>query len=109
MDNKLDDFNARLAGTARILRRRCRGREDALPCSFAPMPPVPDALEAFAELSSMLDTFILSTASFGNPSARQFRMGWANGHLGMQPQRVLMGPSVRLQVVEAGYPAQLTT
>jgi hypothetical protein len=45
---------------------------------------------------------------FENPSARQFRMGFANGHLGMQPQRVLMGPSFRLQVVEAGYPAQLT-
>jgi 5'-nucleotidase len=85
MDNTLVDFGARLEGIDQGLRARYLGREDELPGLFALMPPMPGALEAFAELSSMFDTYILSTAPWANPSAWQHKVEWVHVHFGMEP------------------------
>ena len=85
MDNTLVDFSARLEGIDQGLRARYLGREDELPGLFALMPPMPGALEAFAELSSMFDTYILSTAPWANPSAWQHKVEWVHVHFGMEP------------------------
>lgn len=83
MDNTLVDFGARLGSIDPVLRERYRGREDELPGLFALMPPVPGALEAFRELSAVFDTYILSTAPWGNPSAWQHKVEWVHVHLGI--------------------------
>lgn len=83
MDNTLVDFGARLEGVHPALRERYRGREDELPGLFALMPPVPGALEAFEELAGLFDTYILSTAPWGNPSAWQHKVEWVQVHLGI--------------------------
>ena len=83
MDNTLVDFTARLDGIDQKLRDAYRGREDELPGLFALMPPMAGALEAFAELSEMFDTYILSTAPWKNPSAWQHKVEWVHVHLGM--------------------------
>ena len=62
MDNTLVDFGAKLEGIDQTLREEYRGREDELPGLFALMPPMAGALDAFAELSTIFDTYILSTA-----------------------------------------------
>lgn len=84
MDNTLVDFTARLQGVDPAVREAYRGREDELPGLFALMPPVDGALEAFRELSTLFDTYILSTAPWGNPSAWQHKVEWVHVHLGME-------------------------
>ena len=83
MDNTLVDFRARLDGIDQTLRERYRGREDELPGLFALMPPITGAIEAFHELSTLFDTYILSTAPWGNPSAWQHKVEWVHVHLGV--------------------------
>jgi 5'-nucleotidase len=83
MDNTLVDFGARLKGVDPRVRKRYRNREDELPGLFALMPPMPGALEAYRELSSLFDTYILSTAPWGNPSAWQHKLEWVQVHLGL--------------------------
>lgn len=83
MDNTLVDFRARLDGIDPVLRERYAGREDELPGLFALMPPMAGALEAFRELSSIFDTYILSTAPWGNPSAWQHKVEWVHVHFGI--------------------------
>ena len=85
MDNTLVDFSARLEGIDSGLRERYAGREDELPGLFALMPPIPGALEAYVELSRMFDTYILSTAPWGNPSAWQHKVEWVHLHFGIEP------------------------
>lgn len=83
MDNTLVDFRARLDGIDQTLRNRYRGREDELPGLFALMPPIAGAIDAFHELSTLFDTYILSTAPWGNPSAWQHKVEWVQVHLGI--------------------------
>ena len=83
MDNTLVDFSARLDGIDQDLRERYRGHEDELPGLFALMPPMPGALNAYRELSALFDTYILSTAPWGNPSAWQHKVEWVHVHFGM--------------------------
>jgi 5'(3')-deoxyribonucleotidase len=47
------------------------------------MPPMARAIEAFHELSGLFDTYILSTAPWGNPSAWQHKVEWVHVHLGI--------------------------
>ena len=86
MDNTLVDFRARLDGIDPTLREQYRGKEDELPGLFALMPPAAGALEAFRELSTLFDTYILSTAPWRNPSAWQHKVEWVHVHLGMDEQ-----------------------
>jgi 5'(3')-deoxyribonucleotidase len=83
MDNTLVDFRARLDGIDPVLREQYRGREDELPGLFALMPPVRGAIQAFKELSSIFDTYILSTAPWRNPSAWQHKVEWVQVHFGI--------------------------
>lgn len=83
MDNTLVDFSARLEGVDPELRERYLGREDELPGLFALMPPVAGALAAFKQLAELFDTYILSTAPWGNPSAWQHKVEWVQVHLGI--------------------------
>jgi 5'-nucleotidase len=83
MDNTLVDFTARLDGIDPILQERFKGRADELPGLFALMPPMPGALEAFRELATSFDIYLLSTAPWANPSAWQHKVEWVQLHLGM--------------------------
>lgn len=85
MDNTLVDFSARLTGIDPELLKRYEGRVDELPGVFAVMPPVKGAIEAFKTLSSLFDTYILSTAPWGNPSAWQHKIEWVRLHFGVDP------------------------
>jgi len=83
MDNTLVDFTARLEGIDPSVREQYRGREDELPGLFALMPPMAGALKAFGELAELFDTYILSTAPWGNPAAWQHKVEWVQIHLGL--------------------------
>ena len=46
------------------------------------MRPLPGAIDAFHELAQLFDTYILSTAPWGNPSGWQNKIEWVQLHLG---------------------------
>ncbi|KQT01262.1 5' nucleotidase, NT5C type [Cellulomonas sp. Leaf395] len=83
MDNTLVDFSAKLKGVDPDLLKRFEGRVDELPGVFALMPPMDGAIEAYRELHTLFDTYILSTAPWGNPSAWQHKVEWVQLHLGL--------------------------
>jgi 5'(3')-deoxyribonucleotidase len=68
MDNVLVDFRSGIARLPDHVRAAHEDVSDA-PGIFALMDPMPGAVEAFRELSSLFDTYILSTAPWKNPSA----------------------------------------
>jgi 5'(3')-deoxyribonucleotidase len=86
MDNTLVDFKTRLEGVAPSVLKQYEGRVDEIPGFFAVMQPMPGAIEAFHELSGLFDTYILSTAPWGNPSAWQHKVEWVQMHLGMDEE-----------------------
>jgi len=71
LDNTLVDFAARLPGIHPAILERYQDAYDEIPGIFALMPPVTGAIEAFRELATLFDTYILSTAPWRNPSAWQ--------------------------------------
>lgn len=83
MDNTLVDFKAHLQNIAPDVLKQHKGRVDEMPGVFALMPPIPGAIDAFRELSGLFDTYILSTAPWGNPSAWQHKVEWVQLHLGI--------------------------
>ena len=46
------------------------------------MDPIPGAIAAYEELSTLFDTYILSTAPWGNPSAWSDKLLWVKEYLG---------------------------
>lgn len=82
MDNTLVDFSTHLEGIAPDVLRKYEGRVDEMPGVFALMPPMRGAVEAFWELHYLYDTYILSTAPWGNPSAWQHKLEWVQLHFG---------------------------
>ena len=84
MDNTLVDFKAHLQNIAPDVLKQYKGRVDEMPGVCALMPPIPGAIDAFRELSGLFDTYILSTAPWGNPSAWQHKVEWVQLHLGIE-------------------------
>jgi hypothetical protein len=82
MDGVLVDFKSGLDSVSPELRAEYMGHEDDIPGVFALMDPMPGALDAFWELSIVFDTYILSTAPWGNPSAWSDKLEWVKRHLG---------------------------
>ena len=83
MDNVLVDFQS---GLDRIDEKtkemyRAKGREDKdrmdeIPGLFSKMDPMPGAIEAVHKLAEKYDVFILSTATWKNPSAWSDKVLW---------------------------------
>ena len=82
MDNVLVDFPSAFARLPKELMAEYEGREDEIPGIFALMAPLPEAIDAFRQLSAHYDTFILSTAPWENPSAWSDKLLWVRQHLG---------------------------
>jgi 5'-nucleotidase len=83
LDNTLVDFKARIEGLDQSVLDAYEGRLDEVPGIFAVMRPMPGAIEAFVQLSSVFDTYILSTAPWLNPSAWQHKVEWVQLHFGL--------------------------
>jgi len=84
LDNTLVDFGKRMDALDPLVLAKYEGRMDEAPGIFALMPAMPGALDAYAELSQLFDTYILSTAPWLNPSAWQHKLEWVHEHLGIE-------------------------
>lgn len=90
MDNVLVDFNSVIDKITQPTRDEYAGRLDEVPGIFSLMKPLPGAVEAHLELSTLFDTYILSTAPWENPSAWSDKLNWVNLHLGQPAHKRLI-------------------
>ena len=82
MDNVLVDFPSAFARLDESVLKEYRNREDEIPGIFSLMDPIEGAVAAYKELSSLFDTYILSTAPWENPTAWSDKLLWVKQHLG---------------------------
>ena len=82
MDGVLVDFETGIARLTEQERSMYEDRYDEVPGIFARMDPMPGAIEAFTALSERFDVYILSTASWLNPSAWAHKVEWVQAHFG---------------------------
>jgi len=82
MDNVLVDFTSGIERMPKAVVSEHEDNLDEIPGIFSQMDPMPGAQEAFAELSSLFDTYILSTSPWENPSAWSDKLQWVKTHLG---------------------------
>ena len=90
MDNVLVDFPSAIAQLDDTVINEYEGRLDEVPGIFSLMSPMPDAIEAFKELSCLYDTYILSTAPWENPSAWSDKLLWVKNHIGQAAYKRLI-------------------
>jgi 5'-nucleotidase len=81
LDNVLVDFRSAFPHVEASLLE-CAENLDDIPGIFSQMRPMPKAVESFEELAKLFDTYILSTAPWGNPSAWSDKLLWVKTHLG---------------------------
>ena len=82
MDNVLVDFASAFPMLSTDTLQQYQDRLDEVPDIFSLMSPIDGAIEAFAELSQIFDTYVLSTSPWENPSAWSDKLNWVKQHLG---------------------------
>jgi 5'(3')-deoxyribonucleotidase len=90
MDNVLVDFTSAFPHIPPDTLQAYDDRPDDIPGIFSLMAPMPGALQAFERLAARFDTYILSTAPWGNPSAWKDKVEWVQRHLGEAAERRLI-------------------
>lgn len=81
MDNTLVNFQSGIDQCSAEDQAQYRGEEDNIPGIFSLMQPNEGAIEAYTWLSEHFDTYILSTAPWGNPSAWRDKLLWVKKYL----------------------------
>ena len=82
MDNVLVNFQSGLDQLTEETLQEYEGQLDNVPGLFSLMDPLDGALEAYMTLSNRYDSYILSTAPWGNISAWSDKAAWVQTHLG---------------------------
>ncbi len=82
MDNVLVDFPSAFKKLDPNILEKYKGNEDEIPSIFSLMEPMKDAIESYNEISEAYDTYILSTAPWGNPTAWSDKLLWVKKYLG---------------------------
>jgi len=90
MDNVLVDFPSAFPHVDPSLLDQHADNKDDIPGIFSLMTPMPGAVEAFAELAALFDTYILSTSPWDNPTAWSDKLLWVKRHLGPQAYKRLI-------------------
>ena len=82
MDNVVVNFQSGLDQLTEETLQEYAGQLDNVPGLFSLMDPLDGALEAYMTLSNRYDSYILSTAPWGNISAWSDKAAWVQEHLG---------------------------
>jgi 5'(3')-deoxyribonucleotidase len=82
MDNVLVDFPSAFDKLSEEIKEEYSQNMDDIDGIFSLMEPLDGAVSAFDELSSLFDTYILSTAPWKNPSAWSDKLLWVQKYLG---------------------------
>ena len=81
MDNVLVDFPWWVDQLSKEIKKEYKGDLDEIPNFFRNLPPIDGALDGFRTLSEHYDTYILSTAPWGNPTAWIDKILWVQEYL----------------------------
>ena len=81
LDNVLVDFQSGIVKLPEEVKIKFEGHLDDVPNIFSLMTPVKNAVECYNELCEHFDTYILSTASWENPSAWSDKLVWVKKYL----------------------------
>jgi 5'(3')-deoxyribonucleotidase len=90
MDNVLVNFQSGLDQLTEETLQKYEGQLDNVPGLFASMHPLDGAIEAYMTLSNSYDSYILSTAPWGNISAWSDKAAWVQTHLGEAAKKRLI-------------------
>ena len=90
MDNVLVNFQSGLDQLSEEVLQRYEGQLDNIPNVFSLMKPLDGALEAYTILASTYDSYILSTAPWGNISSWSDKAAWVQTHLGDTAEKRLI-------------------
>jgi 5'(3')-deoxyribonucleotidase len=90
MDNVLVNFQSGLDQLTEETLQKYEGQLDNVPGLFASMHPLDGAIEAYMTLSNRYDSYILSTAPWGNISAWSDKAAWVQTHLGEAAKKRLI-------------------
>jgi 5'(3')-deoxyribonucleotidase len=90
MDNVLVDFPSGIAQTPLDVQKEYEDRLDEVPHIFSKMKPINGAVAAFDELSSLFDTYILSTAPWENATAWSDKLDWVKKYIGKNAHKRLI-------------------
>lgn len=90
MDNVLVDFPSGIELLDDSVKEEYAERLDEVPGIFSLMSPIPNAIDAFNELSDLFDAYILSTAPWENPSAWSDKLLWVKNHIGKSAYKRLI-------------------
>jgi len=84
MDGVIVDFESAFERLTPEVREQFRGNEDQIPGLFALMTPMSRAVEAVTELSTLFDTYVLSTVPWHNTSGASQKIEWIQRHFGAE-------------------------
>ena len=90
MDNVLVNFQSGLDQLSEEVLQQYEGQLDNIPNVFSLMKPLDGALEAYTMLASTYDSYILSTAPWGNISSWSDKAAWVQEHLGDSAKKRLI-------------------
>ena len=82
MDNVLVDFPSGIEKLSEEDKNKYEGNYDEVPGIFSLMEPMPGAIEGFERIAETYDTYILSTAPWGNRTAWSDKPDWVKKYLG---------------------------
>jgi 5'(3')-deoxyribonucleotidase len=82
MDNVLVDFKSAFSQLDKKILDKYKGDEDEIPGIFSLMKPMNGAVDAFQTLSEIYGVYVLSTASWNNPSSWSDKLEWVKKYLG---------------------------
>ncbi len=90
MDNVLVDFRSARGRLEADVWKQYEGMQDEIPEVFSLMDPMPGAIAAYKQLSQVFDTYVLSTAPWGNHTAWSDKLLWIKKHLGTHAYKRLI-------------------
>jgi len=90
MDNVLVNFQSGLDQLSEEVLQQYEGQLDNIPNVFSLMKPLDGALEAYTMLASTYDSYILSTAPWGNISSWSDKAAWVQTYLGCTAKKRLI-------------------
>ena len=90
MDNVLVDFPSAFEKIPKRYLITHKEKMDEVPGIFSLMDPIQGSIESFNELSSLFDTYILSTSPWENDSAWSDKLKWVKNYLGQNAYKRLI-------------------
>jgi len=100
MDGVLVDFISAFPYLDEKIKEEYKDNMDDIDGIFALMKPMPKAIESYELLSKHFDTYILSTAPYGNPSAWSDKLKWVKRYLPVAHKRLILSHNKHLCAIK---------